>query len=80
MALLSRQDYDRVIEALEFYLESHKEAPDFDSLGYNNLVNWLKICVSKGDQLSGRALALQARCHWFDPGISHCQESLTITI
>ena len=44
MALLSRQDYDRVIEALEFYLESHKEAPDFDSLGYNNLVNWLKIC------------------------------------
>lgn len=49
MGLLSRQDYDRVIEALEYYLESQKEVPDFDTLGYNNLVNWLKICVSKGD-------------------------------
>lgn len=49
MSLLSKQDYDQVIEALEYYLESHREAPDFDTLGYNNLVNWLKICVSKGD-------------------------------
>jgi hypothetical protein len=49
MSLLSKQDYDRVIEALEYYLESHQEVPDFDTLGYNNLVNWLKICVSKGD-------------------------------
>jgi len=49
MGLLSKQDYDRVIEALEYYLESHKEVQDFDTLGYNNLVNWLKICVSKGD-------------------------------
>jgi hypothetical protein len=50
MALLSPQDYEMVIEALEFYLEAHSiDCPDFDHLGYNNLVNWLKICVSKGD-------------------------------
>lgn len=48
MALLSRQDYEMVIEALEFYLEAHStDCPDFDHLGYNNLVNWLKICAPR---------------------------------
>lgn len=50
MALLSNRDYEMVIEALEFYIDAHLiDCGDFDELEYNNLVNWLKICKSKGD-------------------------------